>query len=311
MALSVSQAITLSFNRVLNQKRGPENQWAANAFLREAEKQQMIKREAFGPVLEISLDYQQNASVQATSDDMIVLPGGKTDILTAAQVNPAMIVGNIVWSEYDEMVNSEPVRKQALVSSLIDNLLTSHDTVLEQACFATNNGGVFGFGTHCPTSGQGSDEGIDAATYTWWRLPSNTYVDDTDLEAGLTLSYNQQSKGTGESYVPTWAVSDGTTQALFEGSQQPQQRWVDDQDLKAGFRTIAFKTARWVFSQYASTSVFMGNPRHLTIYVARDRYRKLGDTEQLSGQQIAYTRKLFTGLQIVTSNRSRLSVTHV
>ena len=38
---------------------------------------------------------------------------------------------------------------------------------------------------------------IDAAVNTFWRNQTNTYVDDTDIEAGMTTTWNQCAKGSG------------------------------------------------------------------------------------------------------------------
>lgn len=311
MAL-VSQMLAASYPAVLNKKRSPENQWATNAFLRKLEQMGAIDREDFGSSLDITLDYQKNDSFQVLTSDLQVLPIGKTSVLTSATYDIAEIAGHMVWSRKDEVMNPSENQKAKLVASIIDNGLQSHDDVLGRALAATSTNGLLGFGTHAPTAGTGSDGGIDSSLYTWWRLQTQTYVDDTDIVSALNVNYNNQSKGSGESLVPTWAVSDGATQALFEGTQLPQQRWVDSDDLKVGFKTIAFKTAKWVFDQFFSTSIYMGNAKNFRVKVSKGNFRDKGDVESLiTNGQRGYICDIYSALQTVVNNRSRLSVTHL
>src|SRR5262249_4883145 len=139
----------------------------------------------------------------------------------------------------------------ALVKQLLENGIESHDDILEQQIFAASTNGFLGLQTHVTAAQTGSSGGIDPAVNTFWKNQANTYINDTDIEAAMTTDWNQCAKGSGAKLVPTLLVSDAPTQALFEGTQQALQRWNDTQELKAGFKVLGFKTARYVFSQYA------------------------------------------------------------
>lgn len=309
--VTVSQIAAVSYPAVLAEKRQPANQWAENALLRELEKQGGIMRESFGPTLEEPLDFQRNQGGEFLATELAPVSLAKTEIITTAIYSPAELSIPVTWSKRDEATNPSENQKIALVKALIENGLTTHDDLIEQALFAASaTNGFASLPSYFPTSGQGSVGGVDSSLATWWRHPQNTYVDDTDIESAMTVTWNQASKGSGSQTVPTLAVSDASTQATFEGTQQANQRYVDTDELKAGFRVLAFKTARYVFSQYASTSIFMWNPKVLRIRASKEFFREKGDTQELQNGQ-GYTFKIYSALQFTTNNKSRVGLVHL
>jgi hypothetical protein len=310
MALSISQIVAVSYPAVLAEMRKAANQWSENAFLRELEKQGAIVRKSLGATIEAPLDYQRNPGTQILVTDMQPTSLSKTEVITAASYGIAEVSVPVVWSKKDEVQNPSENQKIALVKSLLENGIESHDDIIEQSLFTTSVNGFLGLLTHVPTNGQGTDGGIDASTNVFWRNPASQYVDDTDIEAAFTTVYNAAAKGTGAKLIPTLMVSDGTTQALFEGTQQALQRWVDSQDLKAGFKTIGFKTCRYVFSQYGTNSVFFLNPKNFSLVASKEMFRDRGDTQEIPNAN-GYVTKIYSALQSVTNNKSRLGVAYV
>jgi hypothetical protein len=306
---ALSQILTASYPAVLAKMRSAENQWAESAFLRELEKQGAIKRVDLGPTIEVQLDYRRNPGAGVQASELAGFATDKTEILAGASFTPAEIVVPMTWSNLDEATNPSENQKVALVKSIITNAVTSHDDVLEQAFFTTSTNGLLGLTTHVVDAGTGTDGSIDSSTETWWRNQQATYVDDTDIEAAFTTVENACSKGTGGKR-PSWMVSDGATQATFEGTQQANQRFVDSQDLKAGFKTIAFKNARYVFSPYGGTRVIFGNAENFNVVVSKAYFRDKRAPQALEGQ--TGTRSIiYSALQTVTNCRSRLGVAHV
>lgn len=306
---SVSQILAVSYPAVLADKRKGTNQWAESAFLRMLEKKGAVKRKSLGSQIEAPLDYRRNPAAGFLASDLAPVSLTKTEVLTAAVYDIAEICSPIVWSRKDEVMNPSENQKIALVSGLIENGIDSHDDLIEQYIFATSTNGFLGLLTHIPTSGQGSDGGIDAATDVFWRPQSNTYADDTDIEAAFTTTWNQCSKGTGSKLSPSFMVSDAATQSIFEGTQQANQRY-ESQDMKAGFKALMFKTAMYVFSQYGTTSVYFGNEKSFQLIVSKEYFRQREDTMPLQGANGCET-KIYSALQTVTDNRSRLGVAHL
>lgn len=308
MALTIDQITAVSFNDVRNDMRKPANQWAESAFLRELEKGGFIKQVAGGPLAEATIDYRRNPGAAFLASDMSTVSTSKTDVLTAAQYEFAELTVPMVWSRGDDAKNPTENQKVAFVKALIENTLNSHDDLIEQALFLTQLEDFLGLQTQIPDDGANSTGGIDGDVEAWWRSATGTYASaGTNFEAKLTVGWNAVEKGSGSPLKPTLLVTDGASHALFEGTQQSLQRYVDTQDAKAGFKVLGFKTARFIYSQYSTTRVYFLNPKAFEMRVVKGAFRDMEEKVSAYGQN-SYMRKVYSMLQTVVSNKSRLAV---
>lgn len=307
---TVAQILAVSYAAVVTEARKPANQWSENAFMREMERQGMIVRKAFGSTLEETLDIRRNPNAKFLSSDLDPYSLDKTDVLSAAVYDIAEIVAPIVWSNKDEVMNPSENQKVALVKNLALNGLETHDDMVEEALFSLTTEDFHGLLTLVPNDGQGTVGTIDAGTEVFWRNPNNQYADETDIEVAMTTTWNQCAKGSGSKMSPTLIVSDGATQAIFEGTQQANQRWVDTDELKAGFKVLAFKTARYVFSQYGDDNQYFVNPKNFRLLVSSSFFRERGETAELPNATGKRT-TIYSACQLVTNNKSRLGVNHI
>lgn len=307
MALTIGQIAAASYPAVLNEMRKSENQWAESAFMRELERQGGIKRKSFGSSLDVTLDFKRNPGTDFLANDMTPTSLSKTEVLTAASYAIAQLGVPVTWSKLDEVQNPSENQKVALVKGLLENGINSHDDAIEEALFAaTATDGFNSLTVLFPDSGQGTVGGIDSATETWWRHNATTYTGSSDIEASLTTAWNAAAKGSGASSVPTLLVSGSTPHAQFEGTQQALQRYVDSNEAKAGFKILAFKTARYVFSQYGGTPVFCINPKTTMLYVSKEYFRDKGEQQEVENAH-AFNFKIYSALQFLTNNKSRNS----
>jgi hypothetical protein len=307
---ALSQIVTASYPGILAKMKTAENQFAESAMMRELQKQGAIRRMDFGPTIEAQLDYRRNPGAGFAASDLATFTTTKTEILVGASYTPAELVVPMTWSNMDEVMNPSENQKIALVKQIVTNALSSHDDLIEQYIVATSTNGFLGLTTHVVDAGTGIDGGIDSSTETWWRNQQATYVDDTDIEAAFTSVWNACTKGSGSDLSPSFMVSDAATQAIFEGTQQANQRFVDKADLTAGFKTLAFKTSRYIFSPYANTRVLFLNGKNFQLAVSKDFFRAKRGEQSLEAQ--TGTRDvIYTALQTVVNNRSRLGVAHV
>jgi hypothetical protein len=310
MALTIGQIAAVSFPAIVAEKRKPANQWEESALMHEMERQGMLKKQSLGATIEAPLDYQRNPGTVIQSTELQPLSLTKTEVITSASYAIAEVTAPVVWSKKDEVSNPSENQKIALVGALVSNGLDSHDDILETAFFALSTNGMLGLKTLIPfVNTSPSCGGIDPSGNSFWRNQTNTYVDDTDIESAFTTTWNQCAKGSGSKLMPTLMVSDAPTQALFEGTQQANQRYVDTQDLKAGFKILAFKTARYVFSQAAGNSgaVYFANPKNLNLLCSKEYFRDKGDTQEIENAN-GFTFKIYSALQLITNNRSRLGI---
>lgn len=309
MPPNIGQTVAVSYNAVLNDQRKPANQWSDSSYLQEMEAQGGIKRDDFGVQIEETLDYRRNPAGVIQATDLQPLSLQKTEVFDAAQYDIAEIVEPMTWSEKDEVQNPTVNQKIAFVAGLITNCLDSHDDLLEQGSLSTSTNGFIGLQNLISTAGTGTVGGIDSGTYTFWRNVTVTYTDDTDVEAALTSCWNTASKGSRSKMKPSLIVSDGATNALFEGTQQGLQRY-GGQDFKAGAKSIMFKTAPCVFSQWASTTFFMFNVKSLRIRVSKGSFRRRSETIPLQNAT-GWTSRIYTACQQTTNNRSRCGCVHL
>src|SRR5262245_2531995 len=301
---TVSQILAASYPAVIAAMKKPANQWAESALMRELDKQNGIKKISMGPTIEEPLDYRRSPNSGFLATDLETTSLTKTDVLTTAVYTPGQLSVEMVWSKGDEAKNPSENQKVALVKSIIENGAETHDDLIEEALFAAATDGFLGLLGIYRDSGQGNVGGIDSAADAWWRHYTATYAAaGTNIQAQLTKAFNEAAKGTGGS-MPTLLVSDGDTQAIYEGSIQTLARYIDVEDAKVGFRTLAFKTGRYVFSPYGGTRIYGFNTKHTNLKVSKEFFRDRGETQEIQNAH-CYVSKLYSMLQFTTNNKSR------
>jgi len=307
MALTISQIVASSYNAVVAERKKPANQWEESAMIREMKRQGMVESIPGGPQIEAPLDYRRNPGAEFNLLDLDPLVMGKTDVVTAAIYDPAQVSIPVVWSKADESKNPTENQKINFVSNLLTNALASHDDLFEQNIFAVSNAAFLGLQTQIPDSGQGTVGGINAAVELWWRHFTGTYAAaGTDLIAKMAIAFNTAQKGTG-GQGPSLIVSDAETQGTFEGTQQPLQRWVDSQDLKAGFKTLAYKSARYIYSQFGNNRIYFLSNKGVGLKYFEGAMRQKGDTQEINNAQ-GYRFFIHSMAQLIVTMKSRNAI---
>jgi len=281
-----------------------------NAALREFERQGIIQRVGLGPTIETPLDYRPNPDAAFLGSDLDEASLAKTDIATSASYAVAQLSVPVTWSKGDDAKNPTDNQKFALVKSLLENGIQTHDDLIEQAIFTTTTSGgdeFNGLDTLVPTSGTGTPGGIDASVETWWKNYSDLYYDATDVEAAFTAAWNAAAKGSGSTLAPKLIVSGATPHALFESTQQGLQRYIDKDEANAGFKVLAFKSSRYIFSQYGGSKVYFLNPKSYQIVFSRQYFRDKGNTIEIPSKN-GFVFKIYSAGQALTNNKSRLAV---
>jgi hypothetical protein len=303
--------VASSYPAVQAAKKRPENQWAESAFLRACEDMSIIKRRNLGPTIEAPFDWRRNAAAEVLGATELAAATltTKTDVIGTASYVPAQMRVPVIWSKGDDAKNPEENQKIDLVASLLDNGFESHDDLLEASLFVTTSVGgdeILGLDTIISTDGLGTIGGVVGSAESFWRSKVDGYTSGDDLEAGLEALWVRIERGTGSPLKPQLVVSGGSTLALFNSTQQGFQRYTNSQELKASFKTTAFKTAMWVYSQYGPASdVYMLNSKSYNVVVSKEYFRKKGQTMEQQASE-GYVFKIYSALQAITNNRSRL-----
>lgn len=310
MALTIEQIAAVSYPAVLAEMRKPANQWMESAAMRELERQGAIQRISLGDNIEAPLDYRPNPDTTILATDQDAASLLKTEVITSASYDIAQLSVPVTWTKGDDAKNPTENQKIALVKALLENGINSHDDQLERCIFTTStNGGVelSGLDTLVPDSGQGTVGGIDAGTEVFWRNFADTYTDATDIEATMTEAWNTAAKGSGSALAPKFLLSGPDAHALYESVLQTLQRFVDVSEADAGFKVLAFKSSRYVFSQYGDDHIYFLNPKSYSAIVSKQYFRDKGNTNEVPGQNAFYF-LIYSALQNITNNKSRLAV---
>jgi hypothetical protein len=313
VALSIEQIAAVSYPAVLAEMRKPANQWTENAALRVLEKMGFIQHVSLGENIEIPLDYRPNPDTAILASDQDAAALLKTEVITSAVFDIAQLNVPVTWTKGDEAKNPSENQKIALVKTLLENAINSHDDLIEQSIFTTSAAGgveLAGLDTLVPTSGQGTVGGISAVTETFWRNPVEQYTDGSDIEAAMTTLWNECSKGSGSQLQPKVLISGSTPHALYESTLQTLQRFQNTSEADGGFTTLKFKTANYVFSQFGGTSIYFLNPKNFQLVVSKQYFRDKGSTFDVPGQNAFYF-LIYSALQFVTNNKSRLGVCYL
>jgi hypothetical protein len=310
MALTVEQIAAVSYPAVLAEMRKPANQWMENAALRELESAGFIQHVSLGENIEAPLDYRSNPDTAVLASDQDSASLLKTEVITSAVYDIAQLNVPVTWTKGDEAKNPTETQKIALVKSLLENGINSHDDLIEQRIFTSSAVGgveVNGLNDLVTTAGTGTVGGIDAGTETFWQNQADTYVDGSDIEASMTTVFNRCAKGSGSVLQPKVLISGSTPHALYESQLQTLQRFQDSGKADGGFKVLAFKSANYIFSHKGGNSIYFLNPKNYQLIVSKQYFRDKGATYDVPGQNAFYF-LIYSALQFITNNRSRLGV---
>lgn len=307
MAIPFEQLVASTYDDVVNERNKAADQWSESSFLKALEELGGVKKTAGGATLQITLDYKQNPAAEFLATDTTGTSTSKTEILTAASYDWAILVSVVNWSMKDEALNSDKNQKVDLVSAIVDNMLTSHDQVVEDALFAAAaTDGFSSLPLIYTTDGTGSIGTIDASIETWWKNQFKDWGADTGatLLADYTTLYNSCKKGSG-GRAPNVIVSSATMQASFEAALVANQRFANVNKASGGFTELQFKTIPYLFtSEYTSDSAWMFHTNDTKLYVVSSAWRQRRPTIDHVNALMKNV-KTFSVAQIATRLRSR------
>jgi hypothetical protein len=310
MALTISQISAASYPAILSEMRKATNNWAANPALRALEKAGFIKKQSLGENIEVPIDYRANPETAVLVGDQDTAALVSTDILTAAVYDIAQLNVPVTWTKGEEAKNPADSQKIALVRQKLENGITSHDDLLEQRIFTSSSSGgteINGLADLISTAGTGTVGGINSTAETWWRNNADTFVDGSDIEAAMTEMFDNCAKGSGETNMPTMLLSGVASHSLYESQLQTMQRFVNSDEADSGFKVLAFKGAKYIYSHRGGTKIYFLSPKNYQMVASSQYFRDKGETNQVNGQNAFYF-LIYSALQFVVTNRWRLGV---
>ncbi len=305
----IAQILASSYPKVLTEARKPFDQWSENAALKLLDKYGFVSKESLGSTIDVVLDHEATslARIQSSAMEAFTITA-ESDVIGGATYAVAEVSAAAIWSKLTEAKNSTDAQKVDLAKALIMNALNSHDDKVEEALFASSTNGLLGLLGLVADDGEGTVGGIVSGTDTMWRNQVGTPYesDGSNLETIMTTVWNACMKGTGGK-SPNLLLSGSEAHALFEGTQQGNQRWVDTQDWKVAAKALWFKSAPYGFSPYGDDHIYFLQKDSFRQVISKQFNRK-EDPPQILDAYNATIMKIYTALQHVVTNRSRLGV---
>lgn len=288
-------------------KKRPINQWKRAAFFAKLEAKGFIKREFLKEKISVKVDYRQNPDGDFLATETQAISETKRQILKELQYTPAQLVVPVSFTDREEaLTGSDDIVD--LIASKVDNAQDSVEQLIESKLFSATVYNLFNsLPTAITANGEGTVGEVDAASETWHQNQFIDYGANTEeFAAKLTTLWNDVEGGTGLPGKPTLLVSDAATQGIYESLGQVNQRWVSEKDLDLGFTSFMFKNAPYIYSDSATSSVFMISPEAIELRVAKNYWMKQKKARYTgtAGEQI----QIGSFLQLVVKNRSRLGV---
>jgi hypothetical protein len=308
MALTFEQHLAATYDKTVLDRNKSADQWSDSSFLMGMEETGGLERVSGGDDLKLILNYRANPAAGTLATDTTLTSTTKTEVLTMVEADWAIVQAPINWSFRDEDLNTGRERRIDLVSELVDNALTSHDDVIEDAFFAaTATDGLESLFTLFTEDGTGTVHGVVSGTETWWKSQFKDWASDTGatLLADYTTLYNSCAKGS-SGRKPNIIVSSATMHAAFEAALTPNQRYANVNKASGGFTEVQFKTIPYLWSSAAGTGddAFMFNTRDTKLYVVRGAWRKRRTAIEHTNA-LMMNMKTYSILQFATKNRSR------
>jgi hypothetical protein len=301
------QHLAATYDKTVLDRNRSADQWSDSSFLKGLEETGGLERVSGGDDLKLILNYRQNPAAGTLATDVTPTSTTKTEVLTMAEADWAIVQAPINWSFRDEDLNTGRERRIDLVSELTDNALTSHDEVIEDACFAaTATDGLESLQTLFTENGGGTIQLINSDVETWWKNQFKDWGTDTGatLLADYTTLYNSCAKGS-SGRKPNLIVGSAVMHANFEGSLTANQRYMNVNRASGGFTEVMFKTIPYLWSgSYTGDSAWMFNTRDTKLFVVRGAWRKRRSAVEHINS-LMMNMKTYSICQLATKNRSR------
>jgi hypothetical protein len=312
MAIPFTQQVASTYDAVINERNRGADQWSDTSALNILEEMGGVKRVAGGLTPSATLDYRQNQGGDFLATDTTATSTSKTEILTQTSPAWATLVVPSNWSVVDEELNAPSEQKVPLIANIVDNAITTHDYMIEAGLFATT-GGTDGFQTFVDLfteNGEGTVQGIVAATETWWLNQFKDWGSDTGatLLADYNTLYFSCCKGA-LGRQPNVIIANSTLYGSWLAANQANQRFLDTKEVRTmGSPKSAYHiNARYIFSSVITTaqdSAWMFNTNDTFLTVVKGAFRKRRAPVDFSNY-LMVNMKVFSILQLMTRNRSR------
>lgn len=312
-----SELVTTTFRN--HRKDVVDNVSNHNALYRYLGKGKRVRTESGGTTIACPLEYAANSTYQRYSG-LDLLNVQQSEVLSAAEYQWRQIAMHIVASGYELRVNNGPERIASLAKSRIRNAMNTFGNNFSSDMYSdgslTNQ--IGGLQLVISDAGTGTVGGIDSSSYTFWKSKVQSAAaplqgggaitpSATTIESLMLPLYLETTRGNDFTDL---IVASNDYYTFFEQSQTSLKRYMDEDEVTAGFLAIRYKNAKVIFdgnSGITAAHMYFINTKYFELVAHTDANLTVVEDQRPVNQDGSVTPILWMG-NIICSNRARQGV---
>ena len=286
-----------------------------NALLRKMKDRGNIKTESGGYELAYPLEYAENATYQRYSG-YDTLNVNASDVISAAKYDWAQIALHVTASGRELRQNNSKEAMIKLVKARITNAkhTASNNLSIDLYSDGALSNQIGGLAALVTSAGTGTVGGIVSGDFPFWQNQTLNYS-GTPGTANIQDAFNRLwIKQVFGNDKPDMIVTSHDYYNFYEGSLQPNQRYMRSDSATLGFEELMYKTAPVIFddnTNFGTTAAvaYFLNTKYLYL-VQHSEAQWTQQDDKVPINQDAVVVPLFWMGQLVTTNRSRQGKLH-
>jgi hypothetical protein len=252
-----------------------------------------------GTMVQVPLEYAQNGAGGAYSG-ADTLNNSDNDVITAASFDWKQYYQSIVINRRDELKNSGDAAILKFVTSKVKNAEKSLRDLMATAAWGTGSNAkdILGLRTFLSTSN--TYGGISQSAYSWWAAQ----VDSTSTTMSFSVLQSLYGAATIDADHPTVVLVPQANFDRYYLMLQPQQRFMDAETVKGGFRSLMFNGIPFIVDSKAPAgSVAMLNEDYLQWLPHKDENFRFEAFAKPLNQNIKVAHIYWMGVFASSNNR--------
>lgn len=303
--INIGEMVTTTLRK--RNKELSDNITNHNALFLRLNKKGNVKPADGGREIVEELEYAENGNVAWYSgyDQLGIDP---QEVFDAATFDWKQLAGTVSISGLEELKNSGKERIINLLEKRIKNLEKSMRNAAATAVYANGTtdpkslGGLRLLVADDPTA-SASIGGINQSTYTFWRnqYSASAATSANNIKSRLNTLWLSCVRGTDK---PDLLMADATEYTFYQDSLQAQQRFSDSDMASAGFTSLKYQTADFVFDdQCVAKRVYLLNTDYIYLRPHSERQFVTLDERNSLNQDAKVIPVVWAG-NVTCSNRS-------
>lgn len=284
-----------------------------NALYRMMGKGGKVRTESGGLSIAQPLEYANNSTYQRYSG-LDVLNIAQSEVLTAAEYQWRQIAIHVVASGRELRINNGPEQIIKLAKARVRNAQHSfaNNFSFDMYSDGTLSNQIGGLQLLVSDAGTGTVGGIDSSAWNFWQNKVQSAAaplqgggaitpSATTIESLMLPLYIELTRGNDHTDL---IVASDDYYTFFEQSQLSLKRYVDSDDVQAGFLSMRYKNAKVVFdgnSGMPAAHMYFLNTKYLELVAHSDANLTVVDDQRPINQDGSVTPILWMGNMTVTN----------